>query len=105
MAKISNFLSFALIMIILGLNVFISYKSYKIISEDRLEKSWIVINKKVTEKAKNCVLDNKCTNKTVTLKYLIDNEYLTKIIDPKTKEIINYDSYVDLETNSFIVLR
>ena len=62
------------------------------------------LNKKVVEKANDCHLDKKCTNKTVTLEYLIQNNYLTTITDPTTKEVINPSSYVNLDTNEFIIL-
>ena len=82
----------------------IGYKSYEAIKSDRETKLWLVLNKKVVEKAHDCVLDNKCTNQTATLDYLIQNGYLNTVTNPVTKEVINTSSYVNLETNEFVIL-
>ena len=50
------------------------------------DKMWLVLNKKVTEKAHQCYIDGKCTNKTVTISYLIANEYLINVQEQKSTE-------------------
>ena len=82
----------------------IGYKSYEAIKSDRETKLWLVLNKKVVEKAHDCYLDKKCTNKTVTLDYLIQYNYLEIVTNPVTKEVINKNSYVNLDSNEFVVL-
>ena len=96
MEAVSKILSFVLILLIIGL---VSCKSYAAITLERNNKLWLVLNKKVVEKAHDCYLDKKCTNKTVTLEYLIQNEYLNNIVNPITKEVIKTNSYVNLENN------
>ena len=65
---------------------------------------YLVIEKKVVEEANNCFNDGNCENNTITLNELIEKNYLDKIYDPKTKELINLDSYVNLETGEFKIV-
>lgn|SRR5574344_2879939 len=65
---------------------------------------WLVVNKEVVEAANKCKNENKCLDNSVTLKYLIDNNYIDKVYDPVTKEIISDNSYVDFSTNEFKVV-
>lgn len=92
------------VILILAMASLIGFKSYTAIKEERDNKLWLVLKKKVVEKAHDCYLDKKCTNKTVTIDYLIQNEYLTTIINPVTKEVISSTSYLNLENNEFIIL-
>ncbi len=101
MENFSKIISSILILIMAGL---VGYKSYMAIKNERETKLWLVLNKKVVEKAHDCVLDKKCTNKSATLDYLVQNGYLNTITNPVTKEIINSSSYVNLETNEFVIL-
>lgn len=101
METLSKIVSFLLILVMAGL---ISYKSYTAVKQERDNKLWLVLNKKVVEKAHDCYLDKKCTNSTVTLDYLIQSEYLTTVVNPVTKEVINSNSYVNLENNEFVIL-
>ena len=73
---------------------------YKIIKNhnDRLIE---VTTKRIKEAAKNCKLDEKCTNNKITLKELYDNEYLEKESNPITKEYYNEDSYVEVIDNFY----
>lgn len=66
---------------------------------------WLVVNKEVIEAANKCQNDNVCLDKTVTVKFLIDNSYLEKVYDPITKEAINEASYVDYNNNSFEIVK
>ena len=67
------------------------------------DSMYLVIEKKVVEAAEKCYNDTNCENKKVTLKELIDKEYINKIYDPISKELINLDSFVDLEKNEFTI--
>ena len=90
--------------LILAMASLIGYKSYTAIKKESDSKLWLVLYKKVVEKAHDCYLDKKCTNKTVTLDYLIQNNYLETITNPVTKEVINTNSYVNLDSNEFVIL-
>ena len=82
----------------------VGYKAGMAVKKSHEDKMWLVLNKKVTEKAHQCYIDGKCTNKTVTISYLISNEYLITVVNPVTKKDINTASYVDLDTNEFVIL-
>ena len=82
----------------------VGYKAGIAVKKSHEDKMWLVLNKKVTEKAHQCYIDGKCTNKTVTISYLISNEYLITVVNPVTKKDINTASYVDLDTNEFVIL-
>ena len=69
------------------------------------DSMYLVIEKKVVEAANNCYNVKKCENKNITLQELIDKNYLEKIYDPKTKELINLSSYIDIDSNSFIIIK
>lgn len=101
MAKLSRIISFLLIIIMISL---VGFKSYIKLQKEHEDKMWLVLNKKVMEKATQCYIDGKCTNKTVTVDYLINNEYLINVTNPVTKEAINPASYVNLDTKEFIIL-
>lgn len=68
------------------------------------DSMYLVIEKKVKESAQKCKIDEVCKENKITLKELIDNKYLDKIYDPKSKELINLESYVDLDTNEFKIV-
>ena len=73
---------------------------YKIVVEhnDRLLK---VTTKRIEEAAKNCKLDEKCTNDKITLKELYDKKYLKKESNPITKKYYNEESYVKVNKNNY----
>ncbi|MBR1416458.1 MAG: hypothetical protein IJ572_01405 [Bacilli bacterium] len=65
----------------------------------------LVIEKKVIEKASECYNSKKCKSKIIKLQELIDKKYIEKIYDPISKELINLESYVDLENNEFKIVK
>lgn|SRR5574344_781110 len=65
---------------------------------------WLVVNKEVIESANKCKNENVCNDDTVTIKFLIDNNYIEKIYDPITKEAINEASYVNYNSNTFEIV-
>ena len=75
------------------------------IIKSHYDSMYLVINKKVVEQANNCFNENKCDNKKITLKELLDKGYIEKIYDPISKELINLDSYVDLDNNEFKIVK
>ena len=98
--KLNN-LSIILIVIIILLIVIPSVKS---ILDNHYNSLYLVINKKVIEAAEKCHNEGKCDNNKITLKELLDKEYIEKIYDPISKELINLDSYIDLETKEFKIV-
>ena len=75
------------------------------IIKSHYDSMYLVINKKVVEQANNCFNDKKCENKKIELKELIDKGYIEKIYDPVSKELINLQSYVDLDSNEFKIIK
>lgn len=68
--------------------------SIKVVSENH-EKLYLVNEKLVTEKARQCIYDGKCKENKVTLKTLYDNMYIKgKVIDPVKKSVYSEESYV-----------
>lgn len=89
MEKNKNFI--AIIIIILTIAFATGLKVYN----NHINNIYEVINKKICESASKCYLDNKCEGNSVKIRDLIDNNYLEKQIDPKTKEYINEDIIVN----------
>lgn len=75
------------------------------IVKSHYDSMYLVINKKVIEQANNCYNDKKCENKKIELKELIDKGYIEKIYDPISKELINLNSYIDLDNNKFVIIK
>jgi len=65
----------------------------------------LVIEKKVIEAAELCYNEKKCESKKITLKELMDKNYIEKIYDPVSKELISDKSYVDLTNNKFEIVK
>lgn len=99
--KINN-ICFILIIVILLL---IIIPATKYIMDNHYNSMYLVIEKKVVQAAKDCYNDKKCDNKTITLKELIDKDYIVKMYDPISKELINLDSNVDIETSKFTIIK
>jgi len=101
MKKINEFLQTILIITLIAFPLYNAYISLKNTHE---EKEWLVVNKKVIETANKCYLERKCTTNTVTVEYLINSDYLVNVVNPITKEVINPSSYVNLDTQEFIIV-
>ena len=65
----------------------------------------LVVEKKVKEAAELCFNEKKCENKKITLNELIEKGYIEKMYDPVSKELINLNSYVDLDKNAFEIVK
>ena len=92
-----------ILIIIIILLIIIPATTY--IIKNHYDSMYIVINKKVVEQANNCFNEGNCENKKIELKELIDKGYIEKIYDPISKELINLNSYVDLNTNEFKIIK
>lgn len=75
-------LIFFIIFTILG--ILIIFAGYKVLN-DHHKKEYLVVYNKIKEAARECYLKEDCQEKT-TLKDLYDKNYLTKQVDPLTKE-------------------
>lgn len=66
--------------------------------EKHYEKETLVLNNRIKEAAKKCYLKKECTGN-ITLKDLYDKDYLSKQVDPKTKEYLNEELCLKYENN------
>lgn len=98
MKRISNFLIFFIT--ISSLVVIIVTKTTIEINKEREEKLMYSLNSKIEYYFKRCRLENRCSND-ITLGMLIENGYLSEVVNPITKEILSEDlkiNYVNGET-------
>ena len=75
------------------------------IIKNHYDSLYLVINKRVVEQANNCYYDNICENKVIKLNELIEKGYMDKVYDPISKELINLDSYVDIDKQEFKIVK
>ena len=72
----------------------ISIPSVVLVNKRHIEKTYNSVVLKIKEKAKKCVDEDKCQSEKIFLKDLYDKKYLEKMLNPKTKEYFNENSYV-----------
>ena len=84
-----------LIIILIG-----GFTTYKVIHNHN-QNLMLVSEKRIIEAAQKCWNENKCSNETVSLEELYNNNYLEQEINPLTKEIYNKKSYVYKEENTY----
>ena len=73
---------------------------YKVINK-HYENVYKSIEGKIIYSAKKCVFDGKCSKDKITLKELYEFNYLEEVADPKTKEVYNNESYVEINNNTY----
>lgn len=85
-----------IIIIVSILLVFIigAFKVY----ESHIDKLYLVVNNKIKESARKCYLENKCSGE-ITLKDLIDWEYIDVVIDPVSKEEMDQSLCIKYEND------
>ena len=98
MLKKINILLFIIAILLIVIPTFYEVK------KEYNEKLWYVLDKKVLEAANKCRNENKCLEDKVLISTLIYNGYLTEVVNPITKEIISTNSYVDYNTNTFVIV-
>lgn len=98
--KISNFSLFSVAIIISGLIVIVS--SVLKISEKHNERLLYAMHSKVEYKAKRCYLENNCAGE-ITLKNLYERNYLTEVVNPVTKEILDGSLTINYIDNKVII--
>ncbi len=96
--KITIIGTIIVIMLIVG-----SVTTYKVIKNHH-KKLIQVTTDRIVDAAKKCYYEEKCTNKTVTLKELYDLNYISKQSNPISKEYYNEESYVKLDSFKFVVV-
>lgn len=92
--------NFVIITIVLTLASVGLYSFYKINMRHNARLTE-VSEKKIIEKAKECVWDDVCTENTITLGFLIEKGYLKEEVNPITKKYYSHESYVDKESYTF----
>ena len=92
--------NFVIVTIILTLASVGLYSFYKI-NVRHNARLMEVSTKKITEKAKECVWDDVCTNNHITLGFLIEKGYLSEEVNPITKQYYSHESYVEKESYTF----
>lgn len=81
---------------IVAIIVIITIPTIAKVNNVHLERLFKVETLKIKEKAMDCYLKNECKEK-ITLKELIDKNYLTRGIDPRTDEYFKDDVYVTIK--------
>ncbi len=78
-----------------------SYITYRVIKDYRA-KVYLVSEKRILEAAKKCIDENKCKEYPILLRDLYENLYLKEESNPLTKEVYNYDSYIENKDGTLI---
>ncbi len=76
--------------------------TYKIIKNYN-KKSYLVVEKKITEAAKKCFNEEKCAGDKTTFKELYDNKYLDVVVNPVTKKMYDDNLEIKKSDNGFSV--
>ncbi len=92
-----NKLSYIVIIVIIFLFLIGSYKVY----DNHIDKLYLVVNNKIKEEARKCYLAGDCSGE-ITLKELIDKEYIDVMVDPVTKEEIDDSLCIRYENDEVI---
>ena len=72
------------------------------VSNRHLERTVLVVQKRIIESALDCFNDDVCLNDKVTLGELIKKGYLSKEINPVTKTYYSNESYVTKKELTFV---
>lgn len=71
------------------------------VQADHQQKESIVLEKRITESAQECIFQDICNDNKITLGFLIEKGFASEIVNPKTKMYYSHDSYVLIENNQF----
>lgn len=100
MGKISDLLS----IIIFGCTILlIVVGTFKKVYDEHIEKEYLVIEKYIQENAKRCFLEDICEGNKTTVKFLIENKYISSKVDPVTKEYIDENTVITFENNECLL--
>ena len=99
-SKINNFSIISVTLIIVFLIIIIA--SISKISDNHNEKLLYSMQTKVKYYAKRCYLENNC-NGEITLKSLYEKEYLSEVVNPVTKEILDENIKINYIDNKIVI--
>lgn len=71
------------------------------VQADHEKKESIVLEKRITEAAQECIYQDICSENKITLGFLIEKGFTNETVNPKTKMYYSHDSYVLVENNLF----
>lgn len=71
------------------------------VQADHEKKESIVLEKRITEAAQECIYQDVCNEKRITLGFLIEKGFASETVNPKTKMYYSHDSYVQIENNKY----
>lgn len=100
MAKIVNNRNCILFTVFFSLILIIGLTIYKIY-DTHLQRSFLVVEKRIIEGAKECVWNDECKESKITLGQLISLGYVKEEVNPKTKMYYNHNSYVINKDNNY----
>jgi len=81
----------------------VSATIYKVYATHQ-EKLILVAEKKLSEAARQCIIDEICSEEeAITLKVLIENKYLDRIVHPISKEYLNENLLINCKNYTCIV--
>lgn len=86
---------------IIALALAIAIPTFCNISNQRQEKLYKSMTLKVIEASKKCVNDKKCNSNKIFVKDLIDNKYISNIINPHTNKNLDENSFVRIQNNNY----
>lgn len=92
---------------LIGVILVIGLSTIILVISDHHEKLRNVFESKLIESTEKCYHEDVCKEDEVTLKYLIEKEYLEKedTVDPITKEYLNEESIVIKKDGKFVIER
>ena len=98
--RVSNFtiIFFVVLALIMVIGVFTVIK----IQKNHEDKLIYAMESKVEYYAKKCYLDNVCKD-TINLNILYENNYLTEIINPVTKEVIDSNLKIEYKDDKILI--
>ncbi len=93
------------VLIILSVVILVVGTTYKV-RKNHNTNLMKVSEKRIIEAAQRCQNEDVCLDNKITLEFLYTKGYLKEEINPLTKEIYNYNSYVlkNLDNYEFIVV-
>ena len=96
--KKSNYILIIYILLIVVVCIFTVYK----IRKNHIKKQYDVLYSEIEYKSKKCYLDKVC-DKSFTLSYLYEKNYLKTMYDPISKEELNKDIKISIKKNKVII--
>lgn len=99
-SKISNFSLISYAIVVSGLIIIIASIAH--ISDQHKEKLIYAMESKIEYFAERCYLENNCAGET-TLNDLYEKKYLSEVVNPVTKEILDKDMKINYVDNKIII--